>query len=223
MNLDVADFYRRFNTPVTDFDCAEKCTPYHPAHLPFCCDICHAVPVAYQAEWQYLQQHTDQWRLWHGNDCPAEPLDDAELRSQTPDHLLLLTCKGAVACQRQYRASSCRQFPFFPYITSGGQFIGLAYEWAFESVCWVISHLAVVTAAYRNEFVAVYDDLLARFEADFESYYYCSEDMRDHFAAQKRRIPILHRNGEFYLLSPLSERLQKADPQQFRRFGFYQK
>jgi hypothetical protein len=48
-----------------------------------------------------------------------------------------------------------------------------------------------------------------------------SEEMREHFAGQKRRIPILHRNGGYYLLSPLSERLRRVRPDQFRQFGPY--
>jgi hypothetical protein len=45
--------------------------------------------------------------------------------------------------------------------------------------------------------------------------------MRAAFAAQRRRIPILHRNGGFYLLSPGSERLACSDPRVWRKFGPY--
>ena len=46
--------------------------------------------------------------------------------------MLLLACQGPAHCQRPFRALSCRQFPFFPYITADDRFIGLAYEWEFE-------------------------------------------------------------------------------------------
>jgi hypothetical protein len=141
--------------------------------------------------------------------------------AETPEHLTLLACKGPAFCQREYRASSCRQFPFLPYITADDRFIGLAYEWEFEPVCWVISHLETVTAQYRAEFIAVYDDLFERWPDEYESYVASSEDMRAAFAARRRRIPILHRNGGFYLLSPGSERLARSDPHQWRKFGPY--
>jgi hypothetical protein len=63
--------------------------------------------------------------------------------------------------------------------------------------------------------------LFALWQEDFDSYAIRSEEMRDWFAGQKRRIPILHRNGGYYLLSPRCERLERTSPQHFRRFGPY--
>ena len=85
----------------------------------------------------------------------------------------------------------------------------------------MISHLGAVTDAYRREFVATYDHLFNQWPDEYESYAAYSEEMRDAFAAQKRRIPILHRNGGLYLLSPGSERLQPAAFERLRRFGPY--
>jgi hypothetical protein len=135
--------------------------------------------------------------------------------------MLLLACQGPARCQRSFRALSCRQFPFFPYITSRGRLIGLAYEWEFETVCWVISNLGLVTAHYRQEFLQVYDTLLAHWADEFESYALKSEQARDFFAAQGRRLPLLHRNGGYYLVSPRSERMARVDPARLSRFGFY--
>lgn len=219
--IDIFQFYQKFNAPVTAFDCGAKCAPFNPSGKPFCCDICHAVPVAYHQEWDFLQTRTDLWHLWRGDECTQEPQDPRDMLAETPEHLTLLACKGPAFCQREYRASSCRQFPFLPYITADDRFIGLAYEWEFEPVCWVISHLETVTAQYRAEFIAVYDDLFERWPDEYESYVASSEDMRAAFAAQRRRIPILHRNGGFYLLSPGSERLARSDPRDWRKFGPY--
>jgi hypothetical protein len=219
--IDIFQFYQKFNAPVTAFDCGAKCAPFNPSGKPFCCDICHAVPVAYHQEWDFLQTRTDLWHPWRGDECTQEPQDPRDMLAETPEHLTLLACKGPAFCQREYRASSCRQFPFLPYITADDRFIGLAYEWEFEPVCWVISHLETVTAQYRAEFIAVYDDLFERWPDEYESYVASSEDMRAAFAARRRRIPILHRNGGFYLLSPGSERLARSDPRQWRKFGPY--
>ncbi len=219
--LNVRALYDRFDAPVTEIDCGTMCAPHNSSGKPFCCDICHSVPAAFHQEWAYLQVNTDLWHAWRGDECLSEPVDPGTLLEETPEHMLLLACQGPALCQRSYRALSCRQFPFFPYITRQGRFIGLAYNWDFEALCWVISNLGKVTGAFRQEFVQVYDALLARWPAEFDSYAACSEEMRQAFARARRRIPLLHRNGRDYLLSPASERLQRSAPEKFRRFGPY--
>jgi hypothetical protein len=220
-SFDTRRLYDAFDVAMTDCNCGEKCAVHHPNGIPFCCDICQAVPAVYRPEWEYLQSTSDMWHVWRGNECPQEPVDPVTLEAETPEYMLLLACKGPHLCQRPFRSISCRQFPFFPYITSHDQFLGLAYHWDFEPTCWVISNLGSVSAAYRRAFIDLYEQLFAVWEEDFDSYAITSEDMRAHYAAQKRRIPILHRNGGNYLLSPNSERLQRIKPDQFRRFGPY--
>jgi hypothetical protein len=219
--MDVRGYYDRFDSPITMFDCGEKCAPYNPSEKPFCCDICQAVPAAYHQEWAYLRQNTNLWHVWRGDECAENPEDPAGLHAETPDTMLLLACQGPDYCQRDYRALSCRQFPFFPYVSSGLRFLGLAYEWEFESACWVISHLADVSDTYRQEFIQAYEHLFDLWPEELNSYILHSEDLRAHYAALKRRVPILHRNGGYYLLSPVRERLQRISPTRLPRFGFY--
>ena len=220
-NLDMSVLYDSFNEPITEIDCGVVCAPHNPNGVPFCCDICYAVPAAYQQEWRYLRAQTDLWHVWQGDECVGGTEDPEDLKSITPEHMILLACKGVDHCQRMFRAMSCRQFPFFPYITEDHRFLGMAYEWAFENTCWVISNLGTVREVYWRGFIALYDSLLAIWPDEHESYAIYSKDMREVFAAKKWRIPILHRNGGYYLLSPGSERLVKATPQEFRKFGPY--
>lgn len=218
---DIRALYNSFNVPVTSFDCGAMCAPHNPTTKPFCCDICQAVPAAYAQEWDYLQAHTDLWHRWRGDECSQDPEDPQTWRGQVPDYMRFLACQGPAYCQRNYRALSCRQFPFFPYITADDRFIGLAYEWTFEPTCWVISHLEAVTDVYRAEFIALHDALFAHSEDVFDSYAAQSEEMRAVFQARLRRIPLLHRDGGFFLLSPASDRLQAVGPHQIPRFGPY--
>lgn len=219
--VDVRQLYKRFNAPIAAFDCGQKCAPHNPSGKPFCCDICHAVPAAYGQEWDYLKQNTNLWHPWRGDECADDPEDPVRLQAQTPDTMILLACLGPTQCQREYRTLNCRQFPFFPYITSDYRFLGLAYEWQYEATCWVISNLTVVTDEYRKQYIETYDQLFALWDEEFESYADYSAAMREHFVGLKRRIPILHRDGGVYLLSPGSERIRKADPQRLPRFGPY--
>jgi hypothetical protein len=45
--------------------------------------------------------------------------------------------------------------------------------------------------------------------------------MRLRFMEERRRIPLLHRNGKDYLVSPKSGRVSRMDPGQFPKFGPY--
>jgi hypothetical protein len=217
----IAQLYENFDAPVVPLDCGEKCAPHNPSGKPFCCDICHAVPSAYHQEWAYLQPRTDLWHPWRGDECESHPEDPTNLEAETPDSMILLACLGPAHCQREYRALSCRQFPFFPYITDDFAFIGLAYNWELEDACWVISNLSQVTAAYREEFVQLYDDLFSVWMHEMENYAIRSAEMRKYFMAQKRSIPILHRDGGYYLLRPINERLRPIEPDRLPKYGVY--
>ncbi len=199
-------WYNSFKAPVTPIDCGQMCAPNNPSGKPFCCDICHAVPAAYRSEWQYLQPNTNLWRPYTGQECASPPPGP---QPAAPKHMILLACLGPERCERDYRAISCRQFPFFPYITSDFRFIGMAFEWQYENVCWVIHNMNQVTVEYRREFVTFYDRLFNHDIAEMESYGRLSEEMREEFAARRKRIPLLHRNGSDYLISPGSERPRK--------------
>lgn len=221
---DVRTLYAGFDTLITDLDCGQWCAPHNPSGKPFCCDICHAVPAAYPSEWQTLQPVTDLWHVWRGDECKGdeEPASRrAEIESETPSGMLLLACLGPQACERENRLLSCRQFPFFPYVTSDYRFLGLAYDWEFESACWVLSNLGRVSEAYRKSFVRTYDDIFALFQDEFDSYAVRSEEMRAYFVSQSRRIPLIHREGGYCLISPGSERARRADTNQLPRFGVY--
>lgn len=219
--LNIPALFAGFDDPICPIDCGSLCAPHNPSGKPFCCDICQAVPVAYTQEWEYLKAHTSLWHTWLGDECTVEPQDPLSLQQDTPEYMCLLACQGVEHCQREFRSISCRQFPFFPYITSNDRFIGLAYNWDFESTCWVISNLGQVSTAYRQAFIRTYDLIFSQMPEDYESYYCLSEEMREECSKQHRRIPLLHRNGKEYLISPASERLQLVKASQFRKFSVY--
>lgn len=219
---EIRALYDGFDSPITGPDCGKMCAPHNPSGKPFCCDICHAVPAAYKSEWSYVRQNTNLWHTWAKDECKdTTPKETAQLNAETPKDMTLLACLGPLQCQRDFRALSCRQFPFFPYVTSDYRFIGLAYEWAFESRCWVISNLSQVSQNYREEFVRTYDRLFALFQQEFDNYAYHSERMRFEFIRRRKRFPLLHRNGGYYLVSPSRERLQKVSADRLARFGVY--
>jgi hypothetical protein len=215
---DFAQMYHQFQSPIAALDCGAKCSPYNEHGVPFCCDTGHAVPAAYEAEWDYLQSSTDLWHAWQSSD----PEITADLQSQAPPGIVLIECLGARLCQRGYRAISCRSFPFFPYLTRSGEFIGLSYYWEYEDRCWVISNLQVVTDDYRQEFVATYDRLFEQLPDEKETFRQHSNRMRRSFGRQGRPIPLLHRDGQIYHLNTRTGGLHRTQPEHLPKFGPYE-
>jgi hypothetical protein len=216
--IDFRRLYDHFDAPLMDEDCGRMCARRNPRGVPACCDICLAVPAAYHGEWGYLRESTDLWHIWRGDECSAEPADPTVLRDEIPEHMLLLACRGAARCQRAYRTLSCRQFPFFPYVASDYRFLGLACHWDFEKTCWTVSNLEAVSQEYRRQFVQTYDEIFALWQEDFESYAASSEALRAYSLARRRRFPLLHRNGGYYLVSPGSERMQRVPPEELPKY-----
>lgn len=218
---EILALYNGFDAPIARLDCGLKCTPHNPGGKPFCCDICQAVPAAHTSEWSALQTRTQLWHVWREDECSTAPTNRAEMEDSLPDGMILLACLGPQVCEREYRLLSCRQFPFFPYVTSDYRFLGLSYDWLFENKCWVISNLAQVTPAYRTQFISTYDRLFALFQDEFESYALRSQEMREIFAKQRRRIPLLHRNGGYHLISPASEQARRINAESLPGFAPY--
>ena len=214
--------YDSFDSSIATLDCGKRYAPHNQSGKLFCCDTCHAVPAVYRSEWKYLKDNTQLWHTWRGHECTNTSGEErARLKAETPKEMILLVCLGPSRCEREFRALSCRQFPFFPYVSSDYRFLGLAYKWEFESKCRVISNLSSVTQTYRDEFVRAYDHLFALFQTEFDNYAYHSEKLRAEFLRRKKRFPLLHRNGATYLVSPGRGRLHRIDATELPRFAPY--
>ena len=216
--MNFEEIYAGFHAPIAEFDCGDRCAPYNEWGVPFCCDTRHAVPAAYQQEWEYLQANTDLWHPWQG----ADRYQRESLQAETPDGQVLIACQGYEHCQREFRSITCRAFPFFPYVTRQGDFIGLSYYWEYEDRCWVISNLRVVTRTYLQEFVSTFEIIFRQKPDDLENFRYHSSLMRRIFSRKRRAIPLLHRNGYAYKVTPRNGRMRRIDIARLPRFGPYQ-
>lgn len=211
------DYYMGFDAPIYQFDCGKKCAPYNENGVPFCCDTRHTVPTAYQNEWIYLQENTDLWHLWR----PDDPLEYQALKDETPNSMELIECLGYQACQRGFRSLTCRAFPFFPYLNSQNEFIGMSYYWEYEDRCWVINNLQVVSEKFTRQFIHTFDRLFAELPEERSSYSRFSAQMRRLFTRTRRAVPLLHRDGGYYKISPTTEKLRQIHPENFPKFGVY--
>jgi hypothetical protein len=216
-SLNYSQLYRRFDAPIAACDCGENCAPYNELGAPFCCDIRHAVPSAYESEWHFLFANTTLWKEYR----PENQSWNAELHRQLPEGQVLLECLGHRLCQRDFRSIVCRTFPFFPYVTRQGEFIGLSYYWEYEDRCWVASNLQVVTQEYRSQFMDAYDEIFHQNLEELNNFREYSIHMRRVFGRRHRAIPLLHRNGFFYKVTPANGRVRRVQPQAFPKFGPY--
>lgn len=216
--IDFKALYEGFDAPIAALDCGEKCAPYNEWGAPFCCDTRHTVPTAYRSEWNYLRVNSNLWHLWR----PDDPDLFASLQEQTPQGHVLVECLGHEQCQRDFRSLTCRAFPFFPYFNRQGVFIGLAYYWEYEDRCWVISNLEVVSADYLSQFFDAYDTLFEYMPVERENYRHHSVFMRRFFGRRKRAIPLLHRNGKAYKITPHNGRMRRVDVKRMPKFGPYE-
>lgn len=203
---EIPSFYSAFDSPITRLDCGQKCAPYNVNRTPFCCDITHAVPTAYLPEFDYLQANTDLWHRW----ASPEEGDQATLERETPVGQVLIACKGAAFCERNFRTITCRSFPFFPYISRDRKFLGLSVYWEYEDRCWVISNLEKVLPGYIQEFTAAYERLFSLKPSEFDNFSFHSTMMRRIFGRRKRSIPLLHRNGYAYKITPRNGRMRRV-------------
>ncbi len=216
---DFRRLYAAFDAAMTDVDCGAKCAPYNEYGVPFCCDPRHAVPTLYRAEWRLLRP-TGLWRLWQGEDAA----ETRRLWEETPDYQVPAVCAGPEAmcgAHRGWRSIVCRSFPFFPYLSREGAFLGLTYYWQYEDRCWVISHLGRVRLEFRRQFVAAYERLFALYPQERETFRHHSTVMRRVFGRRHAEIPLLHRDGGYYWVRPRDGRLRPAQPEDFPKYGVY--
>jgi hypothetical protein len=214
---DFAQLYAGFHSPIAELDCGRKCAPYNEYGVPFCCDPRHTIPSAYKAEWAYLQANTDHWRRWQAPD----PQATAALEAETPPGLLLIVCKGVTHCQREFRSISCRAFPFFPYLDSQGEFLGLSVYTDYEDRCWVINHLQVVSKEFRNQCIAAYETLFRLIPQERETFAHHSATIRLKFQPVRRPIVLLHRDGFTYTIQPDDEHMRRVSPESLPKYGPY--
>ena len=208
------NIYRIFSRPLSNIDCGEKCGAFNEYGVPVCCDINLIVPSAYQAEWDYLKDMTDLWQPWSS----SNPID-ADLEDDVQDGQVLLKCLGFRQCQRQYRTMTCRAFPFFPYLDSKGNFLGLVYFQEYRELCWVISNLSIVTSAYKAEFQQAFNLLFMQYPESKESYSQFSSHLRNEKVISDDKIILLDFEDNVLLLDPDSEISYQVSYEDLESFG----
>ena len=130
-----------------------------------------------------------------------------------------IECKGVAFCERENRSMACRAFPFYPYITRAGEFVGLAYYWDFEHSCWVISNMQIVDRAFVREFVEAHEMLFAVDKDEFDTFKEQSASMRRVFSRRKSIIPLIGRDGSHNVVLPGTGEIRPIRPEQHAKQG----
>jgi len=208
------DIYRIFSRPLSNIDCGEKCGPHNEYGVPVCCDINLIIPSAYQAEWEFLKERTDLWQPWSS----TNPVD-ADLGDELQDGQVLLKCLGYQHCQRPFRTLTCRAFPFFPYLDSKGNFLGLVYFQEYRELCWIISNLSVVSSTYKVEFQQAFELLFEQYPESRESYFQYSFYLRTKNAISDDKIVLLDFENNVLFLDPDTELSYQVSYEDLESYG----
>ena len=213
---DFAKLYRGYDANLAKVDCGRKCAPLNNGQ-PVCCTTDNAIPVVERAEFELLKSRTDLWFRYKPNDAISRKIVDDLPRSSCA-----VECKGAAFCERDNRTIACRSFPFFPYITREGEFVGLTYYWVFEDRCWIISNMQVVEREFVDQMVDTFERIFKLDENEFETMKDHSASMRRVFSRNKKFIPVIGRDGGYFKVMPHSDgSLKPCDADEFRKFGPY--
>jgi uncharacterized protein with von Willebrand factor type A (vWA) domain len=78
-----------------------------------------------------------------------------------------------------------------------------------------------VTAEYIAQFIAAFEELFATYPDEVENFRQQSIRMRRVFGRRRRAIPLLHRNGHAYKVTPRNGRLRRVEPSTFPLYGPY--
>lgn len=210
-----AAVYETFQAPISKFDCGKKCAPLNGGE-PVCCSTENAIPVVHKAEFDLLKSRTKLWSRFKPHDASSRKIVE-----ELPDNCRAIHCKGARHCERDNRTIACRSFPFFPYITRAGEFIGLAHYWIFEETCWLPSNLGVVEPAFVREMVAAFESIFMFDPEEFSTMKDHSASMRRVFTRRKRIIPLLGREGGYFKVMPRTGEVRAARLDEFKRVGAY--
>jgi hypothetical protein len=212
---DFAHLYDRFRASLSRYDCGRHCSALNKGE-PVCCTTRHAVPVLEKTEFLLLKSRTDLWRRYRP--------DDAEGRRIVADlgkTCCAVECKGARHCERDNRSIACRAFPFYPYVTRDGEFVGLAFYWVYRDRCWVISNLDVVERDFVEEFVAAYEYIFTRDAEEFDTLKGYSATHRRVFSRLGLAIPLIGRNGGFLKVLPHGGAILPMERTELTRYGPY--
>ncbi len=207
--------YDKFKAAVSRYDCGRFCAPLNKGE-PVCCSTQHAVPVVDKAEFKLLRSRTDLWHVFKPYDAASR-----QIVEELHPTCAAIECKGARQCERDNRSIACRAFPFYPYLTRSGEFVGLGTYWTYGDRCWLISNMRVVERDFVAEFVAAYEYIFARDPEEYAAMKANSAAHRRVFSRRGQAIPLIGREGGFLQVLPRSGRVLPLPASQLPRFGAY--
>ena len=215
LDFSFKELYQEFSLPLSEIDCGEKCGPYNDYGIPVCCDIEIVVPAAYDLEWEYLQAETELWHIWQGSGS----IGQEELIRDVQPGQQLLQCLGHQSCQRSFRSITCRAFPFYPYLDSTGNLLGLAYYREYRDQCWIISNLSVVKAEYKEQFQRAFEKIFQRYPDTKENFLHFSGYMREQAADAGEDLTLLDFAGQVLMVNPISEQVREISFRDLESYG----
>ena len=181
---DLLYFYGLLSVPMIDFDCGRYCGRRNNG-TPVCCDPDIAVPVLYRDEYNYHRRRSTFWRRMANRTDPQRRLWETVDR-----HNILCRCPGVDQCDRAERALVCRTFPFEPYLTNAGEWLGLVFQYTHREQCYLIGQpRRLFSEEYLRNSKTFWLAIFERLPSEREVYIAASQTLRRRFGQKRKKVP----------------------------------
>ena len=186
---DFEKLYQILQASVTNFDCGAICSKKNDG-VPICCEVNVVIPVLYTHEFKYVSARCDLWREF----VPEDKSDQNMIDDCGYDDVMVL-CKGHKGCNRDYRSFVCRTFPFYPFISEEGVFMGMTYNYDFDGKCVLVNDHEAINKEYIRQFIEAWNYLFDIDEMEFEAHYDLCRDIEKKRKRERKPLHIINLEG----------------------------
>lgn len=185
--------YQMLQAPVVaGVNCGDKCSEWNNG-TPVCCTNHTTMPVLYTSEYEYLKDKKDREgnQKWTKFEPRPDSPEDKKLILTVLQDEVLATCTGPSRCKRENRSLVCRTFPFSPYFTESGVFVGMTHHEDYDESCWVLMNDHLTNPDFVREFEAFWLKVFSIYPAEILSYRESSSIIRDTYKERGVETPVI--------------------------------
>jgi hypothetical protein len=183
--IDWASLYKSFPASVAKHNCISLCKPTD--GIPVCCKNNRHVPLLLKDELRWHEKiKSGMWR-----ERPIRTKLDKKQAEETLDYLKYCLCPGVKLCKRSYRSLSCRFFPFEPYFSEEGDFVGITYMYRAGKDCPLVDNDSIkIRKAYVRQAIKAWELIFDAYPEDAQLYYDESRKLQRKFKKMRRTIKV---------------------------------
>ncbi|MCX6113527.1 MAG: hypothetical protein NTY22_09685 [Proteobacteria bacterium] len=148
------------------------------------------IPVLYTSEYEYISARCKLWKKFI-----PDSKSDMHLMDDCGYDDIMAVCRGHKNCDRKYRSFVCRTFPFYPFISENGIFMGMTYNYDFEGKCNIVNNHSVINKEYIKRFIEAWNYMFSIDEMEFEAHYNLCRDIEKKRKRERKPLHIINLEG----------------------------